>query len=77
MFSSSSNSVAVISVPVARGVVKEALMLVLFLPFFFTCDAFAAANGERKQCSALELLSQCWCECVRCKMNRTWLCIKF
>lgn len=66
MFSSSSNSVAVISVSVAHGVVKEALMLVLFLPFF-TCVAFAAANGERKQCSALELLSQCWCECVRWK----------
>lgn len=66
MFSSSSNSVAAISVSVAHGVEKEALMLVLFLPFF-TGGVFAAANGGRKQCAALELLSQSWCECVRWK----------
>lgn len=50
-------------------------MLVLFSPFFLTCNAFAAAEGE-KNCSpgALSTVLVQMCEM---EMNRMWLCIKF
>lgn len=50
----------------------------IFTLFHLWC--VAAVNGERKQCAALELLSRCWCECVRWKwtecgyaLNFNWL----